>query len=93
MLPIRCDVNSAISLDAYRIGTHSQPMKLITWRKSRKLSQAALAAKLGVRAATVTRYELGVRMPKPDVMARIYIVTGGKVRPTDFYDLGRETAA
>ena len=51
------------------------------------MTQPALADALGTVLSSVARYENSTRMPEPDIMRAIYAVTGGRVRPDDFYDL------
>lgn len=64
---------------------------LRTYRQKRKLRQAELAAQLGVTGMTVSRWERGVRMPKPSDWPRITEVT--KVTPAqlaEFVSSGSE---
>lgn len=42
---------------------------------------------IGVDSTTVGRYENGLRIPHPTVMARIFAKTEGAVGPADFYNL------
>lgn len=64
-------------------------MKLRDWRKSRGVSPEELAERLGCHRTTVVRYELR-RVPDPEMMRKIVLVTDGAVQPNDFYDLGAE---
>lgn len=62
-------------------------MKLKAWRQARGLTQKDLADRIEVGAPAVSRYENG-RVPEPDVMSKIWELTGGAVGPADFYGLG-----
>jgi transcriptional regulator with XRE-family HTH domain len=48
---------------------------------------AAFADRLGVSVQAVHRYLNGERLPRPDVMVRIAEITGGAVKPNDFYSV------
>lgn len=61
-------------------------MKLKAWRIDRGLTQAEFAEAISVRTSAVSRYESG-RVPGPEIVARIYLATGGRVQPGDFYNL------
>lgn len=52
-------------------------MKLGDWAKTERLSHDDVAARLGCSKTSATRYINGQRMPRPAVMARITLVTGG----------------
>ena len=58
-----------------------------------KISYGAFATRIGVGRSSVYRYAAGVRVPEPDVMIRIYLVTNGAVEPNSFYDLPDLAAA
>ena len=60
-------------------------MDLRSYLDVRDMSIAAFADLLGVSVQTVHRYVNGDRLPRPDVMVRIAEVTGGAVKPNDFY--------
>ena len=73
-------------------------MRLSQWIAAEGLTDAQAARRLGVSGpSTVARYkfdpETGVgqhrerRRPSPDLMVRIYVESGGRVTPNDFYDL------
>lgn len=62
-------------------------MKLKTYMERHKLSPARFAALIGVSQPAVHRYVHNGRIPQRDVMLRIVEATGGKVTPTDFYDV------
>ena len=57
------------------------------WRKRADLTVDAFADAVGVRPRTVLRWQAGAMKPSRASMQRIYEVTGGAVRPNDFYDL------
>lgn len=67
---------------------------LVTWRKSRGLSQAQLAKRLGCTQPTVSLAESGRRGPPGnDFILKVHEVTGGAVQPNDFYDLAPTSEA
>lgn len=57
----------------------SQGKRLRAWREERKLTQKALAEKLGIQQGSLAAYETAARIPRLDVAARIERVTGGEV--------------
>jgi transcriptional regulator with XRE-family HTH domain len=57
------------------------------WRGQHDLSQEDAAGKVGVVRKTWHQWEAGDAIPKPEAMARLYLVTGGTVQPNDFYTL------
>lgn len=57
-------------------------MTLQQYLRKTKIHPATLAARLGVARYTVDRYLCG-RVPTPEMMRRIYVVTGGRVTPND----------
>ncbi len=59
------------------------------WREAQGLSYTGLAALLEITQPAASRYCHGDRVPKPILMVRIYLATGGRVTPNDFYDLPR----
>jgi len=60
-------------------------MRLAEYMQQAGLKDAGLAEVLGVRVQSIARYRTGQRVPRPDVMRRIVEITGGAVRPDDFY--------
>lgn len=63
-------------------------MKLSAYLQDHEISPAEFAAKIGAESRmTVTRYAKGDRIPTREMMEKIFEVTGGAVRPDDFYDL------
>ena len=68
-------------------------MTLDEFRRERGWSIAELARELHLHdARSVQRYIARLRIPRPEVMARIVSLTEGKVGPADFY-AGVEVAA
>lgn len=70
-------------MDTETAGLHP----LDRWRLARNWSLEALAATLEVSTATVSRYINRRRTPEPEVMDKIFRLTGGQVAPNDFYEL------
>jgi len=62
-------------------------MFLDPYMKMYAISNEVLAEKLGVSPVTVHRYRKKKRVPEPEIMQRIYEITGGKVTPNDFHHL------
>lgn len=67
--------------------------KLAIWRHDRQLSLEAAGALVGVSGVAWSRYERGQRVPRPEIVSRIYDVTDGHIGPPDFYHLTNEQAA
>ena len=66
--------------------------KLAVWCREHNMSASGLAFKIGRSQAQTCVYlrEVDARnfqIPPSDVMERIYLVTGGMVTPSDFYNL------
>jgi len=59
-------------------------MQLSKYMELHGLTVAEFARLLGVTEPAVRNYLRG-RVPRPDVMRRIVEITGGAVRPDDFY--------
>lgn len=53
--------------------------KLLNMRKSKNLSQEEVAAKIGVRANTISQYELGKRNPNVRMLKALAEVLNCKV--------------
>ena len=51
-----------------------------------EISLSQLADRVGVSRAAMSRYAKGQRIPKPPIMSKISVATGGLVTPADFYD-------
>lgn len=63
-------------------------MNLQAYLSRERLTIGEFARRIQVRShTTVHRYKRGEKIPRRDVMRRIYIATGGSVAPNDFYDL------
>jgi predicted transcriptional regulator len=60
-------------------------MKLSDYISENKLTQAAFGKLIGVSQAAIDRYLRGERNPHKKYMKRIIKVTGGQVKPNDFY--------
>lgn len=62
-------------------------MTLDEYRKEKGLTYNDIAAAIGLgNPMTVMRYCKGQRIPKPDMMKKIYDFSGGAVAPSDYYD-------
>ena len=59
-------------------------MTLSDYMKANRLSRAEMAEKLAVTPEAVRKWMAGERVPRPEIMARIFRVTGRKVTPSDF---------
>lgn len=64
-------------------------MKLKAYLAERKLSRAEFGSRLSRPrpSQTITRWCHGTHVPGPEDVAAIYLATGGRVTPNDFYDL------
>lgn len=62
-------------------------MKLSDFIDAQGLTASQFGVRIGVSRGAALRYATGARIPHPEIMARIYVVTGGAVTPNDFYDL------
>lgn len=60
-------------------------MILRTYLDERDISITAFAPLIGVSVAALHRYLAGERIPRPEVLEQISIVTNGAVQPNDFY--------
>ena len=67
-------------------------MRLADYVKQSNMSQAEIAALVGVTEAAMSRY-MRDRVPSPDVMQRIIEVTDGAVTPNDFFALPERQAS
>lgn len=68
-------------------------MRLADYLAQKGLTQAVFARKIGVSQGSVARYLKGERRPNWAVLQRIQKVTGGAVRPEDFFDAPRKRRA
>lgn len=66
-------------------------MKLAAWRKQEGRTQEWLANELGCSQPYVSQIERSsdAIIPGPEIMERVFLVTGGAVEPNDFYELPR----
>lgn len=63
-------------------------MRLDAWIRAERLTLAGAAARIGLTTPEVVRrYRAGLAIPRPAIMRRIYVATGGEVQPNDFYNL------
>ena len=60
-------------------------MKLAAYLKTSGETHASFGGKVGVSAFAVGKYARGTRVPRPLVMQRIQVVTGGAVTANDFF--------
>jgi transcriptional regulator with XRE-family HTH domain len=58
---------------------------LARWRRKRKpqVTQADIAKEIGVASLTVSRWELGINIPRPSQIVSIGDITG--ISPADLY--------
>lgn len=59
-------------------------MKLTDYLRDTGETGTQFAKRIGVAQATVHRYCSGVRIPRPEILQRIQVETGGQVTPNDF---------
>jgi len=62
-------------------------LRLKEWREAEGKTQAEVAAHLGVEKSSVYRWENNGRDPDAATKRRIFLMSGGKVEPNDWYDL------
>lgn len=62
-------------------------MKLKRYLALNAVKQKDFAARIGEKPARICLYCLGQRIPRPDVMRKIFDATNGAVTPNDFFDL------
>lgn len=68
-------------------------MTLEAWLSKTKTTDAAFAEKISVSRQALWRYKSGERIPRPKILERIQLATGGKVKPADFFPApSKETA-
>jgi DNA-binding transcriptional regulator YdaS (Cro superfamily) len=60
-------------------------MKLIDWLESNSVTIPAFAQMLGEGVETVRHWVKGRRVPRPDRMVKIVMVTRGEVTANDFF--------
>lgn len=62
-------------------------MKLSEYLALYAIKQNKFAEKIGEKPARVNHYCIGTRIPRHDIMRKIYVATNGAVTPNDFYGL------
>lgn len=67
-------------------------MKLASYLQANEISHEAFAEKIGTSQVAVTRYAMGKRTPRREIMVKIAHVTDGQVGPADFFNI-EDTAA
>ncbi len=68
-------------------------MKLGDYLAQNAVKQKDFAARIGEGQTCVNRYCLGQRIPRPDVMRKIFAATNGAVTPNDFFLSDEQIAA
>jgi len=61
------------------------PMTLNKWLKIKPMLASEFAAYMGVSTSAVSRWVNGHRIPRPEQMRMIYILTKKRVRPQDWF--------
>lgn len=64
---------------------HFSNMKLKEYLEKTQCTYEEFAQRIGVKTSSARRYAVGLRIPKPHIMQRIVVVTGGLVTPNSFY--------
>ncbi|AWK85052.1 helix-turn-helix domain-containing protein [Azospirillum thermophilum] len=64
-------------------------MELKEYRDAKSITLAGLAAAVGVTEVAMSRYERGIRFPRPEIIERIEEATDGAVRAEDFLRVRR----
>lgn len=62
-------------------------MKIRAYLKLNKITQSEFADIIGASPQAISCFCLGTRIPRPDVMRKIFDATNGAVSPNDFFDL------
>jgi hypothetical protein len=62
-------------------------MRFGDWIKYEGLSLGAVARRLGLADASVVRHYAAGRVPRPEIVEKIYVESSGLVAPADWYDL------
>nr|DAE52488.1 MAG TPA: repressor protein [Caudoviricetes sp.] len=68
-------------------------MKLKRYLALNAVKQKDFAARIGEKPARICLYCLGQRIPRPDVMQKIFAATNGAVTPNDFFLSDEQIAA
>lgn len=66
--------------------TYSETMDLNDWMIAREKTNAELASAIGVTRQALSRYRLGLRKPRPEIIAKIKNATNGEVTAGDFFE-------
>jgi len=66
-------------------GVQQDPMNIQTYMDKKKLRDGEMAELLGCNKTTVWRVRTGETDPSPDLVKKIFDVTGGKVSANDFF--------
>ena len=66
-------------------------MTLDQYLAANEIKEADFATKIGVTQSTVNRLRKG-QVPNRDLMAMIFVKTGGAVRADDFFGIGEAAA-
>lgn len=62
-------------------------MKLSEFLKAKNWSQSKLARELDVTPATISYWLKGVRIPRAKQLAALQKLSGGKIKPVDFFEV------
>jgi hypothetical protein len=68
-------------------------MRFVDWVRSEGWSWSRAAVEIGVANSTVARRFAQGTVPRKATMQRIYLRSGGRVTPNDFYELPAPAAA
>lgn len=63
-------------------------MTLDSYLTANKITEADFAALIGSTQSTVNRLRKNGQIPSKELMAAIFMKTGGAVRADDFFDIG-----
>lgn len=62
-------------------------MKLEKYLATNAVTQKEFAEQIGEKPVVITRYCNGQRIPRAEIMVKIFKATNGAVTPNDFYDI------
>ena len=62
-------------------------MKLETYLLENDMTPTAFSRQIGVSHVSIVRYMSGDRVPRPEIMNRMFMLTEGAVGPSDFFSL------
>ena len=60
-------------------------MKFTTWKKRERYNDQEIADLLGISIHAVRKFTRGSRIPRREIMDKIFELTGGAVTANDFY--------